>query len=328
MFQRGDQVRHEQFGLGEVIADNGATVVVRFGHGIEECEASGLTPVDSPWQVLSRPEWHPPLEVITRVLGEAICSVNDAWGVFSRSRIALLPHQLWVCRQVNRDRPARWLVADDVGLGKTVEAGLILLPLISRGDVRRLLILCSASLVEQWQYRMRTMFDIRLTAYTVDADTKKADFWNTHNQVVASIQTLRLMFVEKEGKGRVDKLERRQRLLEAGPWDMVVIDEAHHLNAEEETGPTLGYKLVQGLLEANRVGSMVFFTGTPHRGKNYGFLALLRLLRSDLFDPRRPMEEQLPHLKRIMIRNNKHNVTDLAGRQLFQEPCVRAETYS
>jgi superfamily II DNA or RNA helicase len=317
MFNRGDQARHGRFGLGEVVADNGLTAVVRFAHGIEECEAADLEPVDSPWQVLARPDWHPPLEVITRALGEAIRSVNDAWGVFSRSRIALLPHQLWVCRQVNRDRPARWLVADDVGLGKTIEAGLILLPLLSRGDVRRLLVLCPASLVEQWQYRLRTMFDIRLTAYTAEVDTPKADFWNTQNQVVASVHTLRL-----------DRRGRHQRLFEADRWDMVVVDEAHHLNADEETGPTLGYKLVEGLLAAGRIGSMVFFTGTPHRGKNYGFLALLRLLRPDVFDPRRPVEDQLPHLKRVMIRNNKHNVTDLAGNQLFQEPLVRAETYA
>jgi ERCC4-related helicase len=317
MFDRGDQVRNRQFGLGEVVAGNSVTAVVRFAHGIEECEAADLEPVDSPWQVLARPDWHPPLEVIARALGEAVRSVNDAWGVFSRSRIALLPHQLWVCRQVNRDRPTRWLVADDVGLGKTIEAGLILLPLISRGDVRRLLILCPASLVEQWQYRMRTMFDIRLTAYAAEADTPRADFWNTQNQVIASVHTLRL-----------DRGGRHQRLLEADPWDMVVVDEAHHLNADEETGPTLGYKLAEGLLEAGRVGSMVFFTGTPHRGKNYGFLALLRLLRPDLFDPRRPVEDQLPHLKRVMIRNNKQNVTDLAGNQLFRESLVRAETYA
>ena len=318
MFKKNDLVRHNKMGSGQVMMyDCGATVVVRFDHGIEECEAGDLELLDTPWQVLTRPEWHAPLDVITRALGEAIRSVNDAWGVFSRSRITLLPHQLWVCRQVNRDRPTRWLVADDVGLGKTIEAGLILLPLISRGDVRRLLILCPASLVEQWQYRMRTMFDIRLTAYTAEADTPKADFWNTHNQVIASVQTLRL-----------DRSGRHQRLLEAEPWDIVLVDEAHHLNADEQTGPTLGYKLVEGLLEASRIGSMVFFTGTPHRGKNYGFLALLRLLRRDLFDPHRPVESQLPHLKQVMIRNNKHNVTDLAGNQLFQAPMVRAETYA
>jgi superfamily II DNA or RNA helicase len=327
-FCPGDQVRTNRFGIGRVVVDNGLTVVVRYEHGLEECEAAELEPVDTPWQVLARPEWHAPLEVITRSLGAAIRSVNDAWGVFSCSRITLLPHQLWVCRQVNRERPTRWLVADDVGLGKTIEAGLILLPLLSRGDVRRLLILCPASLVEQWQYRMRTMFGIRLTAYTTEADTPKADFWNTHNQMIASVQTLRLLFTEKAAKMRQENRERCQRLLEADAWDMVVVDEAHHLNADEQTGPTLGYKLIEGLLEANRIGSMVFFTGTPHRGKNYGFLALLRLLRPDLFDPRQPVQDQLPNLKLVMIRNNKHNVTDLAGNRLFQEPLVRAETYA
>lgn len=314
--KRGDQVRHPTFGLGEVLLDNGPTAVVRFEARIEECPTTDLLRVDSFAAVLARPEWDPPLAVMARALGESVRSVNDAWGVFSRSRIALLPHQLWVCRQVNRHRPARWLVADDVGLGKTIEAGLILLPLIAAGEVRRLLVLCPASLVEQWQYRMRTMFDIRLTAYTPEADTPKADFWNTQNQVVASVHTLRL-----------DRGDRHRRLVEADPWDMVVVDEAHHLNADEETGPTLGYKLVEKLQEAGRIGSMVFFTGTPHRGKNFGFLALLRLLRQDLFDPRKPIDEQMTHLSGVMIRNNKHEVTDLAGVRLFQEPLVQSETY-
>ena len=243
--------------------------------------------------------------------------MNDAWGVFARSRIALLPHQLWVCRQVNRDRPARWLVADDVGLGKTIEAGLILMPLIARGEVKRLLVLCPASLVEQWQFRMRTMFDIRLAVYTTQTDTPKADFWNITPMVVASLHTL-----------RADSDGRHDRLLGAEPWDMVVVDEAHHLNADEERGPTLGYKLIDRLQEAGRIRAMVFFTGTPHRGKNFGFLSLMRLLRPDLFNPRQPIEDQLPHLCRAMIRNNKQSVTDLAGNRLFQEPIVRAETYS
>src|SRR5262249_36590495 len=125
-----------------------------------------------------------------------------------------------------------------------------------------------------------------------------------------------------------DRGDRQRRLVEAEPWDMVVVDEAHHLNADEDAGPTLGYKLIEKLAEANRIGSMVFFTGTPHRGKNYGFLALLRLLRPDLFDPRKPVEQQLPLLSGVMIRNNKHEVTDLAGRRLFQQPIVRSETYA
>jgi ERCC4-related helicase len=313
---KGDRVRSVRFGLGDVVTDCGTTAIIRFPHGIEECLCSDLQRVDSLDDALENKEWPAPIAVMSRALGEAICSVNDAWGVFARSKIALLPHQLWVCRQVNRDRPARWLVADDVGLGKTIEAGLILMPLIARGDVKRLLVLCPASLVEQWQYRMRTMFDIRLTAYSSQVDKPKADFWNSTPQVVASLQTLR-----GEGDGRHD------RMLEAEPWDIILVDEAHHLNADEERGPTLGYKLIDKLQAAGRIRAMVFFTGTPHRGKNFGFLSLMRLLRPDLFNPRQPIEEQRPNLKHAMIRNNKQMVTDLSGNRLFQEPLVRAETY-
>ena len=98
---------------------------------------------------MSAAKLDPALNVITRILGHCIISVNDSWGVFSSSRINLLPHQLWVCKRVLESWPTRWLVADDVGLGKTIEAGLILTPLLSSGRVRRLLILAPASLVEQ-----------------------------------------------------------------------------------------------------------------------------------------------------------------------------------
>ena len=82
-----------------------------------------------------------PTNALLRAQALAIGSVNDQWGVFSRSRVQLLPHQLWVCRKVSQGWPFRWLIADDVGLGKTIECGLVLMPLIASGRVRRLLIL-------------------------------------------------------------------------------------------------------------------------------------------------------------------------------------------
>ena len=112
-----NQVRSEKFGLGRVELDKGATVIVRFEHGLEECERQTLTLFHSLTDRLAEAEWDRPLPVVTKALASAIMSVNDAWGVFSRSRIALLPHQLWVCRRVVSNWPARWLVADDVGLG-------------------------------------------------------------------------------------------------------------------------------------------------------------------------------------------------------------------
>jgi ERCC4-related helicase len=317
MYQPNDFVRSERFGLGQVLADAGASVVVRFEHGIEQCLASELVGQPGPAQAIEAEVWHSPLEVATRVLAECIQSVNDTWGVFSLSRIALLPHQLWVCRKVLASWPTRWLVADDVGLGKTIEAGLILWPLLSRGTVKRLLVLCPASLVEQqWQVRLRTMFDIRLAHYTAEADTPNSEFWHTSHQVVASLQTL-----------RADNRGRHQRMLDAPPWDLLIVDEAHHLNSDEEKGPTLGYQLVEKLIKHRKINSAVFFTGTPHRGKNYGFLNLLKLLRPEVFDPKKPLHEQLPRLREVMIRNNKQCVTDLHGERLFQAPRVTSETF-
>lgn len=313
----GKRVRSERFGLGTVEFDKGATVIVRFEHGIEECERDALTLIRSVAECIDADDWDAPLPAVTRALASAVVSVNDSWGVFSRSRIALLPHQLWVCRRVLSAWPVRWLVADDVGLGKTIEAGLILWPLLSKGLVRRLLIVCPASLVEQWQYRLRTMFDIRLARYTAEADSERSDFWNTHTQVVASLETMRL-----------DRGGRHDRLFESPRWDLLIVDEAHHVNADEDTGPTLGYKLAQRLVDEKKLDSIIFFTGTPHRGKNFGFLALLHLLRPDLFDPREPLTSQLPRLRETVIRNNKNSVTDMHGERLFQAPAVTSETYA
>lgn len=316
-FFPGDFVRHTKLGNGKVEFDKGLTTLVRFEHGIEEIDKAELTRICSPEQALTKASWDSPIQVLTRTQAAAIVSVNDTWGVFSRSKIALLPHQLWVCRRVNETWPTRWLVADDVGLGKTIEAGLILWPLLSKGIVKRLLVLCPASLVDQWQFRLRDMFDIRLAKYVTEADAPKSDFWNTHNQVVASFHTLR-----DDHKGRHD------RLIESEPWDMIFVDEAHHINADEEAGPTLAYKLVERLQKLHKVESMVFFTGTPHRGKNYGFLALLELLRPDLFDSKKELNGQLHQLRQVLIRNNKQNVTDLHGNKLFFPPLVTPETYA
>ncbi len=315
-FQRGDQVQHPVHGIGQVIVDEKETVIIRFQHGIEECIKGELRKIQTPYQSLSQKSWHSPLDVITRVQANAIQSVNDSWGVFSLSRVALLPHQLWVCRRVVETWPTHWMVADDVGLGKTIEGGLILASLIARNIVRRALIISPASLVSQWQVRLRTMFDLRFADYLAEGDTPSTDFWDTHNFVVASLETLRL-----------DHKDRHKRLLESTPWDLLFIDEAHHINADERTGPTLGYQLIQQLVDSGRVVSMVFFTGTPHRGKNHNFLSLMRLLDSQ-FDPQLGFRQQLALLPSVMIRNNKQNVTDLKGHRLFKPPKVTSETYS
>ncbi len=316
-FNPGDNVRHAGFGRGEVVVDQGESVVVRFGHGLEECLASEVEQLDDLATRLAEGRCDPTLPVVARILAHCIRSVNDAWGVFARSRIVLLPHQLWVCKRVLEKWPARWLVADDVGLGKTIEAGLILTPLLSSRKVRRLLILAPASLVEQWQVRLREMFDIRVSRYVADADTATSDYWNTHDRVVASAQTLRL-----------DKAGRWERMHEADPWDLVLVDEAHHMNVDDDGRRTLAYQLAESLQQRSLIQSLVLFTGTPHRGKDYGFLSLLKLLRPDDFDPSVPLVGQLAKLRSVMIRNNKQCVTDMVGERLFTPVATRRETYA
>ncbi|WP_045217251.1 DEAD/DEAH box helicase [Desulfonatronovibrio magnus] len=316
-FSKKALVDHPRHGRGRVLMDDDESVIVQFDHGIEGCLSNDLTPVKELEESARSRMYDPGVNVVTKILGNCITSVNDAWGVFSRSKINLLPHQLWVCKKVLEAWPTRWMVADDVGLGKTIEAGLILTPLLSSGRVRRLLILTPASLVGQWQERLREMFDIRMSMYSPQSDTDKSDYWNTHDKVIASAHTL-----------RKDRNGRWERLLASKPWDMVMIDEAHHMNVDENHGNTLAYELAHRMQKRSLIQSMVMFTGTPHRGKDYGFLSLLKLLKPDDFDPDEPLEDQVQKLRTVMIRNNKHKVTDMKGQTLFTPVKSVQETYS
>lgn len=313
----GASVSHPRHGSGRVVADMGATVVVRFGGGLEQVPTGEVVATPSLGSALRSGTLDAPVDAVVRAQALAIASVNDQWGVFSRSRVRLLPHQLWVCRMVNREWPFRWLVADDVGLGKTIECGLVLMPLIASGRVRRLLILAPAKLVPQWQFRLKDMFDIRLQRYAAEVDTRRGDFWDTASQVVASVHTL-----------RSDERGARRRLLGAEPWDLVIVDEAHHLGLDPRAGQTLAYSLVADLQERGKINSLLFFTGTPHRGKDFGFFGLMHLVRPDLFDPENGGAEQLARLPLAMIRNNKAAVTDLQGNQLFQPVTVHNREYA
>jgi hypothetical protein len=172
----GSPVNHPSFGRGVVEYSKGETTLVRFSNRIEECLTNELTVLRSASNDYLEGHVAPASQVVLRLLGETIRSVNDTWGVFSPSRIDLYPHQLWVCRKVTEQWPVRWVIADDVGLGKTIEAGLILWRLFQLNLVRRLLILCPASLVQQWQERLFSMFDIRTAQYTPQQDVDRVDF--------------------------------------------------------------------------------------------------------------------------------------------------------
>jgi ERCC4-related helicase len=318
MFSVNSKVRHPKLGTGIVLAvlPGDAGVIVRFGNDIENCPVATLEGILDPFDELAQAKSASALKAVVHFQGLAIKSANDKWGVFNCSKIDLLPHQLWVCREARKRKPCRLMVADDVGLGKTIEAGITLSSYLADNPHCRVLVLTPAALKYQWHERLKDMFDIIIPVYESVNDTERTSFWKTSDQVIASYNTLSL-----DHKGRI------QRLLDAEPWDLLVVDEAHHLNYDEHQGKTLGYELIENMLKKGRLRDMIFFTGTPHRGKDFGFLSLMHLL-APVFDPKIPQYEQLDSLREYMIRNNKYTITDLRGQRLFQPPEVSSRTYS
>jgi SNF2 family DNA or RNA helicase len=133
------------------------------------------------------------------------------------------PHQIKILKRVAENFPQSFLIADEVGLGKTIETGLILRYLLLSKKVKRVLILAPVSVQPQWQEELREKFNLHFWSYTSTEfkDPYKytispaANPWNTQDLVLASSHLVR-------------RVERMRQLLEAEPWDLVVLDEAHH----------------------------------------------------------------------------------------------------
>ena len=153
----------------------------------------------------------------TTGLGAATCTVTP-W-----------PHQRTVARQLIERFPARYLLADEVGLGKTVEAGLVLRQLWLSGVVRRALILAPKSVLRQWQEELHEKFALSVPVYdgtvfrNIDGTGITPTTSNPWDSVDVALVSSQL----------VKRVERRQTLLEASPWDLVIVDEAHHARRQD-----------------------------------------------------------------------------------------------
>ena len=166
-----------------------------------------------------------------------------------------LPHQIETVRKVLRHFRGRVLLADEVGLGKTIEACLLLREYLLRGMARRVLILVPAPLVTQWHEELGSKFDLQFTVPKgVAAD--QDDFWAQNDRVLAS-----LAFV---------KNKKRSALVTAHPWDLVIVDEAHHC----KNRATLNWQLINGLQRK----FMFLLSATPVQNNLLELYNLLTLL--------------------------------------------------
>jgi len=167
-----------------------------------------------------------------------------------------LPHQIETVRKVLRHFRGRVLLADEVGLGKTIEACLLLREYLLRGMARRVLILVPAPLVSQWHEELSGKFDLEFALPPKGVAADRHEFWAQHDRVLAS-----LPFV---------KTKRRAAIVAAHPWDLVIVDEAHHC----KNRATLNWQLVNSLQRR----FMFLLSATPVQNNLVELYNLLTLL--------------------------------------------------
>jgi superfamily II DNA or RNA helicase len=239
-----------------------------------------------------------------RVLGRWFQARHEETGEITNQPFDMLPHQVVVTNRVLTSPPAEgggrhWLIADDVGLGKTIEAGMILEVMRRRaGGALRCLVVAPAGLVYQWQVELAERFGRRFERFESDDVNKLQAF----DQVVASIHTLKLLLKNKAA-------------LDVHPWELVIFDEAHHLT---QPGVQM-YDLARHLREKRKAKNTLFLTATPHSGNHDHFCNLLHLLRPDVVKGSNKGLKGLPDLPlaKLIIRNRKHLVTDAKGKKIF-----------
>lgn len=185
------------------------------------------------------------------------------------ARASLIPHQLYIAQQAASRAFPRIMLADEVGLGKTIEAGLIIQHRLINGLSRRVLILVPESLLHQWLVEMLRRFNLRFSIFDESRCLASPD----ENPFLSE------QLVLCSQRFFADSAHRQQQALEAG-WDLVVVDEAHHLEWSENA-PSADYLFVEQLAVASP--GLILLTATPEQLGKESHFARLRLLDPDRF---------------------------------------------
>lgn len=320
-YKPGERVRHPDLGEGVVIsAPVDGFIRVFFASGERQVPLSGLT------SAISRSD-----AVVLNAKGDAkrtlrawlchqahVLPLMDNVSALTSARIDLLPHQVVLTHRVATASPRRFLIADEVGLGKTIETALILRELVSRGELKRALMVVPAGLVNNWHSELNEVFHLNFEVFGSEGDVtdRKSNAFEKHNLLIASIDTLKLR-------------HRMARLKAAPPWDLVVFDEAHHLTAYRQNGKlvkTLNFRLAEMLKEHTR--DLLMLSATPHQGDHYRFWMLVQTLDPTLFNSPDEMVEHRHRLNTVVFRRTKADACKPDGSTLFARRQVHTEAFN
>lgn len=248
---------------------------------------------------------------------------HDALVAPLEGSVIPLPHQLYALQRAMSGDRVRYLLADEVGLGKTVEAGLILRELKVRGLAKRILVVAPAGLVSQWVSEMQTHFheDFRLVQPSnfgawrqLAGVDENENLWRLQDQVVCSLDSVKPMDARRgwttEQVARYNR-ERFEDLVSAG-WDLIIIDEAHRLGGSNEE--VARYRLGEALAQA--APYLLLLSATPHQGKTDAFRRLVAFLDADAL----PDDESVTqaNVAPFVIRTEKSRAIDAEGKPLFK----------
>jgi SNF2 family DNA or RNA helicase len=206
-------------------------------------------------------------------------------------------YQIETARKVLRQMGGRALLADEVGLGKTIEAGLICAEYLARGMVQSLLVLTPASLVSQWQLELGEKFNIA-TVTTDSKDPKQApeEFWTAHPRIIASFNTA--------------KSAKHFPIVTRRHWDLVIVDEAHHLKNRS----TLNWKLVNALNKR----FILMLSATPVQNSLVELFNLLTLLKPGLLQTEAAFKKEYVDSRNVRLPKNPEKL-----RTLMREVMIR-----
>ncbi|MGI6353982.1 MAG: DEAD/DEAH box helicase [Lentisphaeria bacterium] len=261
------------------------------------------------------------------------------------SNVIPLPHQIHaLSRAISGDR-VRYLLADEVGLGKTIEAGLVMRELKLRGLVRRILVVSPKGIATQWVAEMQTHFnepfqlvlgddigtlqrlspfqssELRVPGSGFSTQNQepgtsnwRSNPWSLFDQVIVSLDSVKPM--DKRRGWTAERVAEYNRsrfedLITAG-WDLVVVDEAHRLGGS--TDQVARYKLGKGLAEA--APYVLLLSATPHQGKTDAFHRLMNLLDDDAFPDMDSVSRD--RVAPYVIRTEKRKAIDADGKPLFK----------
>ncbi|MEM7146519.1 MAG: helicase-related protein [Verrucomicrobiota bacterium] len=240
---------------------------------------------------------------------------------FVGGRVDLIPHQMVIANEVASRLAPRVLLADEVGLGKTIEACLILHRLHLTGRAERVLILVPEPLIHQWFVELLRRFNLLFSLFdeercaSIEANDPDANPFLDSQLVLCGIEFL------------TGDADRAAQVLEAG-WDLLVVDEAHHLEWSPE-GASESYELVEAL--AAQCAGLLLLTATPQQLGRSGHFARLRLLDPDRYADLDEFLEEAEHYEEVadaVDRLQRGKAMNAADEKLFASKSARIRKQS